>query len=101
MSKNFSVINSLVNRFFSRFSAILIKPAENMKGNRLTVFILIAMVLGILVGYFVHRSSSPESIQKFASNIKLLTTIFLRLVQMIIAPLFLLPLLWALQNLAI
>src|SRR6187402_1456273 len=58
-----------------------------MKGKRLTVFILVAMVLGILVGYFVHRSSSPESIQKFASNIKLLTTIFLRLVQMIIAPL--------------
>src|SRR6187399_731904 len=63
------------------------KPADNMKGNRLTVYILIAMALGILVGYFVHRNSSPESIQKFASNIKLLTTIFLRLVQMIIAPL--------------
>src|SRR6187401_1149780 len=58
-----------------------------MKGNRLTVYILIAMALGILAGYFVHRSSSPESAQKFASNIKLLTTIFLRLVQMIIAPL--------------
>ena len=58
-----------------------------MKGKRLTVSILVAMALGVLVGYFVHRSSSPESIQKFASNIKLLTTIFLRLVQMIIAPL--------------
>ena len=58
-----------------------------MKGNRLTVFILVAMVLGVLAGYFVNRNSSPESIQKFANNIKLFTTIFLRLVQMIIAPL--------------
>src|SRR6188472_2566786 len=58
-----------------------------MKGNRLTIFILLAMVLGILTGYIVHEKSSPESIQKFSTNIKLLTTMFLRLVQMIIAPL--------------
>src|SRR6188472_2736176 len=58
-----------------------------MKGNRLTVFILLAMVLGVLTGYIVHEKSSPESIQKFSTNIKLLTTMFLRLVQMIIAPL--------------
>ena len=58
-----------------------------MKGNRLTIFILIAMALGIGVGYWVHNNSSPEAIQKFSVNIKLLTTIFLRLVQMIIAPL--------------
>ena len=58
-----------------------------MKGNRLTAFILIAMLLGVLVGYIVHRSSSPETIKGFATNIRLLTTIFLRLVQMIIAPL--------------
>src|SRR6266436_5923852 len=58
-----------------------------MKGNRLTVFILIAMVLGVGVGYWVHTSSTPAAIQKFSDNIKLLTTIFLRLVQMIIAPL--------------
>src|SRR5215510_8907220 len=58
-----------------------------MKGKRLTISILIAMVLGVVVGYIVHQNSSPESIQKFAANIRLLTTIFLRLVQMIIAPL--------------
>jgi Na+/H+-dicarboxylate symporter len=58
-----------------------------LKGNRLTFYILIAMVLGVAVGYFVHEKSSPEAIQKFSVNIKLLTTIFLRLVQMIIAPL--------------
>src|SRR5215475_667812 len=58
-----------------------------MKKNRLTLYILVAMALGILVGYFVHIKASPESIKKFSDNIKLLTTIFLRLVQMIIAPL--------------
>ena len=58
-----------------------------MKGNRLTVFILIAMALGVLTGYIIHKTSTPDSIKSFSSNIKLLTTIFIRLVQMIIAPL--------------
>jgi Na+/H+-dicarboxylate symporter len=57
------------------------------KGNRLTIFILVAMALGIATGYLVHKQSSPEAIATFSTNIKLLTTIFLRLVQMIIAPL--------------
>ncbi|MEY3058706.1 MAG: hypothetical protein RL000_58 [Bacteroidota bacterium] len=60
-----------------------------MKGSsgRLTLYIIIAMVLGIGVGYIIHLQSSPETIKSFSSNIKLLTTIFLRLVQMVIAPL--------------
>lgn len=58
-----------------------------VKQNRLTVYILIAMVLGVLVGYIVHRTASAEWLASFATNIKLLTTIFLRMVQMIIAPL--------------
>ncbi|TMI81520.1 MAG: dicarboxylate/amino acid:cation symporter [Bacteroidetes bacterium] len=58
-----------------------------IKRNRLTVFILIAMVLGVTIGYIVHQNSSADFIKKFSDNIKLLTTIFLRLVQMIIAPL--------------
>lgn len=57
------------------------------KGNKLTTFILVAMGLGVLVGYLVHEQASPETIKSFSTNIKLLTTIFLRLVQMIIAPL--------------
>jgi Na+/H+-dicarboxylate symporter len=61
--------------------------AIDMKGNRLTVFIVIAMLLGVITGYMVHLNSSPTYIEKFSANIKLLTTIFLRLVQMIIAPL--------------
>src|SRR5215207_8404363 len=57
------------------------------KGNRLTIFILVAMLAGIVTGYIIHRNASPETIQKFSTNIRLLTTIFLRLVMMIIAPL--------------
>src|SRR5258705_12581696 len=57
------------------------------KRNRLTVFILIAMILGVVAGYIVHQNSSADFIKKFSDNIKLLTTIFLSLVQMIIAPL--------------
>jgi len=57
------------------------------KGNRLTIYILIAMLAGVIMGYAVHTNSSPETIQKFSTNIRLLTTIFLRLVMMIIAPL--------------
>ena len=58
-----------------------------MKNNRLTIYILIAMVLGIVTGYFVHQTASAETVAKFAVNVRLLTTIFLRLVLMIIAPL--------------
>jgi len=62
-------------------------PHASGSANRLTLYIVIAMVLGILTGYIIHINSSPEFIQSFASKVKLLATIFLRLVQMIIAPL--------------
>ena len=55
--------------------------------NKLTLYIMIAMLTGGLVGYIVFVSASSESRNSFATDIKLLTTIFLRLVQMIIAPL--------------
>lgn len=57
------------------------------KSNRLTFYIILSMIAGIVLGYLVHTQSSPEFIKSFSTNIKLLTTIFLRLVQMIIAPL--------------
>lgn len=57
------------------------------KSNRLTIYIIISMLAGIILGYIIHTQSSPAFIKSFSTNIKLLTTIFLRLVQMIIAPL--------------
>ncbi|MBK7374915.1 MAG: dicarboxylate/amino acid:cation symporter [Ferruginibacter sp.] len=56
------------------------------KRSRLTLYILIAMVLGIVVGYYVNENYEAGTVKKFSDNIKLLTTIFLRMVQMIIAP---------------
>lgn len=62
------------------------QPAPARK-NRLTLYILLAMVAGVILGYFIHKNISPENIIIYADRFKLLTTIFLRLVQMIIAPL--------------
>ncbi len=56
------------------------------KKSRLTLYILIAMVLGIVAGYYVHENYGTDTVKTFSDNIKLLTTIFLRMVQMIIAP---------------
>lgn len=56
------------------------------KKSRLTLYILISMVLGIVAGYFVHENYPATTIKVFSDNAKLLTTIFLRMVQMIIAP---------------
>ena len=56
------------------------------KKSKLTLYILLAMILGILAGYYVHENYSAVTVKTFSENIKLLTTIFLRMVQMIIAP---------------
>lgn len=56
------------------------------KKSRLTLWIMVAMVLGIIAGYIVHENYPADTRNAFANNIKLLTTIFLRMVQMIIAP---------------
>lgn len=55
--------------------------------SNLTVQILIAMVLGGLLGVFIHNNCTEETANNFSSYIKMLATIFIRLVQMIIAPL--------------
>ncbi len=57
------------------------------KSNKLTLYIVIAMIAGAILGYYIHETQSATSIETLSKNLKLLTTIFLRLVQMIIAPL--------------
>lgn len=64
-----------------------IQPTTMGKGNRLTWYILIAMVLGAALGALIFYNAEADTKQTIAKNLKLLTTIFLRLVQMIIAPL--------------
>ena len=55
--------------------------------SKLTLYIIVAMIVGVATGYFIHENASPQTIATFSNNIKILTTIFLRLIQMIIAPL--------------
>ena len=62
---------------------------EKTKKNRLTLYILVAMLLGGILGAVVHSNYSASAATQFSTHIKLLATIFIRLVQMIIAPLVL------------
>ena len=55
--------------------------------NKLTLYIIIAMALGVALGYVIFLTASPGTAQSISNNLKLLTKIFLNLVQMIIAPL--------------
>jgi Na+/H+-dicarboxylate symporter len=57
-----------------------------VKNNKLFVAIILALILGILAGAVVHYSFFSYQAE-FSKNIKLLGTIFIRMVQMIIAPL--------------
>ncbi|MES2674579.1 MAG: dicarboxylate/amino acid:cation symporter [Pseudomonadota bacterium] len=60
-----------------------------MKKNRLnlTSFIILGLLLGIIIGYFVNKSAAHST--SFAEAMSLVTSIFLRLIKMIIAPLVL------------
>jgi Na+/H+-dicarboxylate symporter len=62
------------------------KVQGNTNSN-LTIFILVAMVLGATLGAIIHNTCDPKTAVNFSTYIKLLATIFIRLVQMIIAPL--------------
>ncbi|MFN3849864.1 MAG: dicarboxylate/amino acid:cation symporter [Spirosomataceae bacterium] len=57
-----------------------------MKLN-VTAKIFIGMTLGIIVGYILNQSLSPESLEEWSKYLNLLSKIFLRLIKMIIGPL--------------
>ena len=60
------------------------EPAS-ASNNKLTIWILFALVLGACAGYAIH--TSVENPTPWVTNLGLVTTIFLRLIKMIIAPL--------------
>ncbi|MBW4362157.1 dicarboxylate/amino acid:cation symporter [Flavobacterium taihuense] len=66
-------------------TTITSKKPSFFKG--LTGQILIAMLLGAVLGVIIHNTATIENAQEFSNKIKMLATIFIRLVQMIIAPL--------------
>ncbi|NQD36044.1 cation:dicarboxylase symporter family transporter [Permianibacter sp. IMCC34836] len=57
-----------------------------MKANRLTLYIIIGLFLGLLVGFAVHAELGEDTVG-FVDGMGLITTVFLRLIKMIIAPL--------------
>lgn len=60
----------------------------NMNTKKLTRYIGIAMVLGIVVGYFCNKyAQNQQEAAQIASYFSLITDIFLRMIKMIIAPL--------------
>ncbi|WP_404480224.1 dicarboxylate/amino acid:cation symporter [Novosphingobium sp. BL-52-GroH] len=58
-------------------------------GRRLTLYILVGMVLGILAGWILHSSlpAGDPRLAQWADYFKLLPDVFLKLIKMIIAPL--------------
>ena len=55
--------------------------------SNLTTQILIAMILGAALGIVLHNTISEAAALEFSNKIKILATVFIRLVQMIISPL--------------
>ncbi len=62
------------------------QPRKSLFSN-LTFQIILAMLLGAVLGIYIHNNLSPEAAKEFSGYIKMLATIFIRLVQMIISPL--------------
>ena len=58
------------------------------KKHNITKYIVVAMILGIAVGYACHSAfPDPNMAKEVAGYVSLLSDIFLRLIKMIIAPL--------------
>ncbi|OYU15419.1 MAG: dicarboxylate/amino acid:cation symporter [Alphaproteobacteria bacterium PA4] len=60
-----------------------------MTSNRLTRYILVALVTGIATGYVINVSVTPEQAKDAAYYFSIVTGVFLQLIKMIIAPLVL------------
>ena len=59
-----------------------------MRSQKLTMYIMVALVLGIAVGYVLNTTlADQQTTAKVAGYISLLSDIFLRLIKMIIGPL--------------
>jgi Na+/H+-dicarboxylate symporter len=57
------------------------------KGNRLTTYIIIALIAGIVLGFVFNENLTQEKITDIIEPFALIPEIFLRLIKMIVAPL--------------
>ena len=58
-----------------------------MKKISLTKMIILGLILGMIAGVAINNMASAETAKSYAQDISIFTTIFLRMVKMIIAPL--------------
>ncbi|MFM7273004.1 MAG: dicarboxylate/amino acid:cation symporter [Gammaproteobacteria bacterium] len=61
------------------------QASDKQSGNSLTLWILGALVLGLLCGFALH--ASVEDTRPWVDGFTVVTTVFLRLIKMVIAPL--------------
>jgi Na+/H+-dicarboxylate symporter len=57
------------------------------KGNRLTIYIIIALIAGVVLGFILNENVPSSRIADVTSPFSLLPDIFLRMIKMIVAPL--------------
>ncbi|HDU8581677.1 TPA: dicarboxylate/amino acid:cation symporter [Morganella morganii] len=60
-----------------------------MKSRSLTTWIVVALFIGVIVGFALNKLAAPGFNQQYSADISVVTDIFLRLIKMIIAPLIL------------
>ncbi|EAM5884356.1 dicarboxylate/amino acid:cation symporter [Salmonella enterica] len=58
-----------------------------MKKISLTKMIILGLILGMIAGVIINNITSAETAKAYAGEISIFTTIFLRLIKMVIAPL--------------
>src|SRR5690242_8153087 len=64
------------------------KTSTPAKPNKLTTYIMVGLILGIIVGYICHAAAPDAATAKeIAGYFSVITDVFLRLIKMIIAPL--------------
>jgi Na+/H+-dicarboxylate symporter len=84
---SFFYFHQIINEVINMLKKFRARKVQGKTNSYLTIFILVAMVLGATLGAIVHNTCDEATAANFSSYIKILATIFIRLVQMIIAPL--------------
>jgi Na+/H+-dicarboxylate symporter len=57
------------------------------KGSRITTYIIIALIIGIVLGFVLNKNIAAGRIENITEPFSLLPDVFLRLIKMIVAPL--------------
>src|SRR5678815_5619560 len=55
--------------------------------RRATILVVVAMVLGVLVGFVLNETLDPTQVKTVGGYLSMVTDVFLRLIKMIIGPL--------------